>query len=88
MADSYFLPPNTVRTPPPERVPQVRSHRWRAFCRYLRGVETTIGGVTYQGGRWHGPLSAGAIAAITAAGHGSRIFTVTDLIQLPADIDQ
>lgn len=91
MADSYFLPPVVKRVPVFERVPLIRSPRYRHFLWYWRGVElsgtTAIAGVSYQGGRWHGPLSAQQIADITAAGYGARIYAVTDIIQLPADID-
>ena len=87
MADSYFLPPAVLVTPPPERTPQVTSPRWRMFTRYLQGSDILIDGVTYQGAHWNGPLSAAQIAAITAAGHGARIFAVDDLIEFPADID-
>jgi hypothetical protein len=38
----------------------------------------TIGGVVYYGGRWNGPLTAAQIAAITAAGHGARIYKTSD----------
>lgn len=47
----------------------------------------TIGGVVYYGGHWNGPLTSAEITAITNAGHGARIVTVTDLNDLPASID-
>jgi hypothetical protein len=47
----------------------------------------TIGGVIYYGGHWNGPLTSAEITAITNAGHGARIVTVTDLNDLPASID-
>jgi hypothetical protein len=88
MAESFFLPPNTKRVPPPERVPEApNSARWRHFLWYRRGIETIISNVVYQGGRWNGPLTAAQITAITAAGHGARIYTVNHPGELPADID-
>lgn len=90
MADSYFLPPNVKRVPPFERTLEVRSARYRHFFWYWHGVEIEIpehSGVFWQGGRWHGPLTAQQISDITAAGYGARIYAVNDLIELPADID-
>ena len=85
--DSYFLPPAVLVTPPRGATPQISSPRWRMFTRYLRGDDIVIDGVTYAGAHWNGPLNAVQIAAITAAGHGARIYAVADLIDLPADID-
>ena len=86
MAESFFLPPNVKRVPPPERTPEVRSGRYRHFLWYFRGQTQIIAGVEYQGGRWCGPLTAQQITDITAAGFASRIVTVDDLIELPAYI--
>jgi hypothetical protein len=90
MAESYFLPPVTKRVPPRERTPEVRSNAYRHFFWYRKGVEVEIpehSGVKWQGGRWHGPLTAQQITDITAAGYAARIRTVNNLIELPADID-
>lgn len=91
MAESYFLPPVVKRVPPAERTPESpNSPRWRHFLWYWRGTEVEIpagSGTLWQGGRWHGPLTAQQSADITAAGYGARIRTVNDLIELPADID-
>ena len=85
---SYFMPPVIKRTPPPERTPEIRSAKYRQFLWYWRGVSPVIADIEYQGGRWHGPLTAQQITDITAAGFATRIFTVTDLIQLPANIPE
>jgi hypothetical protein len=88
MADSFFLPPNVKRVPPPERTPEIRSAKYRQFLWYWRGTTPIIADVEYQGGRWHGPLTAQQITDITAAGFGSRIFTVDSSLELPANIPE
>lgn len=85
--DSYFLPPVVKRVPPPERTPEIRSGSYRHFLWYWRGTAPVIAGVEYQGGRWHGPLSAQQITDINAAGLGARIVAVDGIGQLPADLD-
>lgn len=87
MAESYFLPPNVKKVPPPERTPEIRSGRFRHFLWFWRGTELTVDGTTYQGGRWNGPLTGAQVSAITAAGYGARIYTVNDLNELPGNID-
>ena len=86
---SYFLPPVIRKVPYPERTPEVRSVSFRSlFLWFWHGVTVEIGGVSYQGGRWCGPLSSAEIAAITAAGYATRIYNVNDLIELPANIPE
>lgn len=81
---SYFLPPVSTRTVPPERVPEVTSVRYRGlFLNTWAGEDVTIGEVTYAGGRWNGPLSVAEVAAITAAGYAARIAEVSDPANLP-----
>ncbi len=86
---SYFLPPVQRRLPLPERTPEIRSPRYRSFLWTWFGGQDdlVIAGSSYRGGYWNGPLSTGQIAEITAAGYGARIVAVTDLIQLPPDLD-
>lgn len=80
---SYFLPPVTWYLPPAARTPEVRSRKYRLFFGYWRSDEITIDGVLYPGARWAGPLTAGQISSITAAGLEGRIATVTDVLNLP-----
>jgi len=91
MAESYFLPPVDRKVPALERLSFIggypSSRRWRSFLWTWLGRDVVITGTTYQGGRWNGPLSAQQVTDITAAGYGARIYTVTDLGQLPANID-
>jgi hypothetical protein len=82
--DSWFLPPVITRTAPVERTPEVSSVRYRGlFLTYWAGQSVEVAGTTYQGGRWHGPLSAQQIADITAAGYAERIVEADDAATLP-----
>lgn len=103
MAETYFKPPLGDQTyvPPRALLPgnrPVRSRQWMMlFCSERasqpagagstadQGIE--IDGIVYGGGRWHGPLTAAQITAITTAGHGARLFTVDSHGELPAWID-
>lgn len=96
---AYFTPPIApyLKLPPVPRTDWLmemqlasgmpRSARYRQFLGTQVGVDITIAGVFYGGGRWHGPLTATQIAAITAAGYGARIVMVRDVGLLPAGID-
>lgn len=83
---AYFLPPVKLMQPRPWRVPGV-SGKYRALLRYFVSEDIEIGGVTYRGASWAGPLSAAEQAAIQAAGHGARIREVFETGLLPATID-
>lgn len=86
--DSYFLPPVVKKLPPWERTPEIRSPRYRHFLWFWRGTDVLIAGVTYRGAYWNGPLTSAQITAITAAGYGTRIYAVNNLIELPANIPE
>lgn len=90
---SYFLPPVQLIRPPWERIrhvdpsfPRSVSYRHMATSQF-RGKDETIAGVFYQGGYWHGPLTAQQITDITTAGFAARIITVASAKDLPASID-
>lgn len=51
------------------------------------GIDVTVAGTLYKGGRWHGPLTSAEVTAITGAGYGARIATVADIKDLPNDLD-
>lgn len=50
-----------------------RSAALMHMTRTTQGADITIGGVTYLGGRWNGPLTQAEVTAITNAGYATRI---------------
>lgn len=96
---SWFTPPieSFLKVPPSPRTDWLeemamasgipRSPKWRQFLGNHLGREVVIDGVTYGGGRWHGPLTEEQINAITAAGYGDRIVQADEPGLLPATID-
>lgn len=88
---SYFLPPMFKGYPPPEHPlrasPGVQpSQLWRRAW-FWTGNPLTVGTVTYNGGRWNGPLTAAQVDELTNAGYGTRIVTVAHEGQLPPGLD-
>jgi hypothetical protein len=85
LAIRYFLPPVVRRYPPkghPNYYTALKLKDWHHV-----GVEVVVGGITYRGGIWNGPLSFAEYEALLAAGYGSRIVTVAEAAELPPGLD-
>lgn len=85
----FFLPPTELVAPPRARLEPFHRRRPTTlpWTTYRRGVTVEVAGITYQGGRWHGPLTAQQITDLTAAGYGARLVEAMSDTDLPADID-
>ncbi len=85
---TYFLPPALYR-----RVPKAgrdglpRSPRYRdMIANDVAGEPLVIDGISYERGRWNGPLTGAEIAAIRGAGYEQRLITVNDASELPGEV--
>ena len=94
--ENYYLPPTQPHLPVHRRryLDHMGVPGSRTFRTYYKTDKTPdghsslrIGGVTYRGGVWNGPLTEAEYTAIVAAGYADRLVNVATAADLPSGLD-
>lgn len=82
---SWFMPPTEQvwAKKPRTDAAGIRGVYRRGFEWWLTGEPLSLGGWTFAGGRWNGPLTAAQVSALTSGGFAARIATALSEAGLP-----